>query len=163
MPVKARAALIVLLALAACGGAPKPDAAAIERNIRDLNRQWNQHLTARNDSAITGFYAADGVLLPPNEPRVTGSDNIRQYWAGLWAANAALALNVERVTASASGDLAVEEGTWKITVPMPQGEVKDDGKYLVVWAKDGPNWRVKLDMWNSNNPPPPPSPPPPVK
>jgi hypothetical protein len=54
--------------------------------------------------------------------------------------------------------LAVEDGTWTWSAPTPQGEQKDNGKYLVSWRRSGNTWLVVQDIWNSDNPPPPPPP-----
>lgn len=142
--------------------APRPaDTSADEAAIHALVQSFNDHLKAQNDSALAAMYAADAVLLPPNLPRVSGTDNIRQFWAQIWPLKATLVIQPERVRVS--GDLAVEEGSWTWSVPAPTGEQRDNGKYLVSWRKVDGKWLIAQDMWSSDNPPPPsPASPPPA-
>jgi ketosteroid isomerase-like protein len=53
------------------------------------------------------------------------------------------------------GDLAVETGTYEMTVqPRTGPEVKDKAKYVVAWKRqaDG-SWKIMRDIFNSNVPP----------
>ncbi len=59
---------------------------------------------------------------------------------------------------TASGDLALEEGTWKTSIPMADGTAfEDNGKYLVGWKKTNGAWLIQYDIWNSDNAPPAPA------
>jgi ketosteroid isomerase-like protein len=136
----------------ACAKAATVDPAAEETAIRDIVTRWNEHLVNKDDSAVAAIYAADAVLLPPNEPAVTGSSAIRQYWAALWPLNASLTITPGSVKISQAGDMAWEGGTWTYSAPSPAGPVADNGKYLVVWHKVNGEWKVAQDIWNSNNP-----------
>lgn len=158
MPARVRSLVLSVLILAsACARlAPAPDTVADEQAIKDLVSAWNGYLVARNDSAIAALYAPDGVLLPPNLPRVTGTAGIRAFWAQIWPLNASLTLASVNVTVS--GNWAVEEGNWTWSAPSAQGDQKDNGKYLVVWRKQDGTWKVTQDIWNSDNLPPPPAP-----
>lgn len=139
----------LLLAALGCTAAPRTDTAKEEAAIRQLVTDWNGYLAARNDSAIAALYASDGVMLPPNMPRVSGTEAIRAFWAELWKMNATLSLAPVSVRVAPSGDLAVEEGNWDIAM----GDQKDHGKYLVTWSKAGGGWKVVQDIWNSDQPP----------
>lgn len=143
----------LLLAALGCTAAPRADTAREEAAIRQLVSDWNGYLTAKNDSAIAALYAGDGVMLPPNMPRVSGTAGIRAFWAELWKMNATLTLATVSVAVAPSGDLAVEEGNWDIAL----GDQKDHGKYLVVWRKASGGWKVAQDIWNSDQPPAPPA------
>ncbi len=114
-------------------------------------------LSGKADAVLTEFYAAGAVLLPPNEPMVTGDENIKALWNGLASAGKAI-LDVKSTDIRENGETAVEVGTWTLTIDIagaPQ-PFKDNGKYIVVWKRlaDG-TWRATHDIWNSDNPPPP--------
>ncbi len=156
MRTAARLASVVVLAtlLACAAGAPAADTAREEAAIRALVTEWNGYLATQNDSAIAAMYGADAVLLPPGQPRVTGSDSIRRFWAQMWPMKASLTLSTASVRVAPSGDIAVEEGNWSFAMPLPGGEQRDHGKYLVVWSRATGSWKVAQDIWNSDQPTP---------
>jgi ketosteroid isomerase-like protein len=70
-------------------------------------------------------------------------------------AQVTLTLTPVSVVVAASGDVALEEGTWTWSNPNPDGSTtKDNGKYLVGWKKIDGTWLMQTDIWNSDNPPP---------
>ena len=149
-----------LLALAACDPGDMrvrvtTDKAPHDSTIRAHLARFNELLRAGDDSALAGFYGPDGALLPPNEPKVTGRENIRRYWAGLEEAGATLVISLGTLTFSDMADVAIEEGTWTVDIPgPPMGPHQDAGKYLVVWRRYDGDWKIAQDMWNSDRPAP---------
>jgi ketosteroid isomerase-like protein len=159
----ARLAAVVVLgagALVACkpGGMDvrvTADKAPHDSTIRAHLAAFNEFLRAGSDSALASYYGPDGALLPPNEPKVIGQENIRRYWAGLKEAGATLVISVGSLTFSDMADVAVEEGTWNVDIPgPPMGPYTDDGKYVVIWRRYDGEWKIAQDIWNSNHPPP---------
>jgi ketosteroid isomerase-like protein len=52
------------------------------------------------------------------------------------------------------GDMVCEIGKYDMTIqPEGQEEIKDNGKYLVIWKKatDGA-WKLHVDIWNTSMP-----------
>ena len=152
--MRLRALVVFAAALAvtgfACEKAPTVDVAAEESAIRAATARFNENLAAKNDSLLAAAYAADAVLLPPNEAPVTGTSAIRAYWAQMWPMNASLVLTPAAVEIAQAGDMATETGTWTFSSTSPV--MADNGKYLVVWTKENGEWRIAHDMWSSNNP-----------
>ncbi len=132
---------------------PAADPDVAEQQIRDLVKQMNASLVARDDSTIATMFTPDGRLLPPYEKEVAGPEEIRRYFAELWPLNATLAFTPRTVHVAQSGDMAIEEGTWAITVPGTSDTVSDDGKYLVTWVRKDTDWKIYQDIWNSSNAP----------
>lgn len=155
-------ASLSLATLAACAqpappAAPKADQAAIEQQIKDQVAAWNGFIAAQNDSAIGELYADNGVLMPPNQPRIEGKAGIRQFFAGMWVIKPTMILSTDRVVASDAGDVAVEEGTFKLSYAGADGKPIDDtGKYIVIWKKTDAGWKVVRDIFNTDLPPAPP-------
>lgn len=158
-------AIAVILSITALSGfacekpSPAADPDVAEQTIRDLVTQFNASLVAKDDSSLASIYASDARLLPPNEPAVVGPAAIRQYFAALWPINASLVITSKSVKIARAGDMAVEEGTWTMTIPNPAGAINDNGKYLVTWVNRDGSWKVYQDTWNSSNPPQPTAPP----
>ena len=160
MPARRTLASLALAAvLAACSApapsaAPKADHAAIEKEIKDVVAAWNGYIAARNDSAIAELYAENGVLMPPNQPRVAGKDAIRSWFAGMWVIQPKMTLATTQVGASDAGDVAIEEGTFALEYPAADGKpISDTGKYLVIWKRTDAGWKVVRDIFNTDLPP----------
>jgi uncharacterized protein (TIGR02246 family) len=152
-------ALSLVAALAACQPAtPKVDMAAEEQAIRAQVAAFNKALAAYDVAAIDSIYAPDAVLLPPNQERRMGTASVEQSFAGFEPLKATMVLTPVAITIAASGDLAVEEGSWVYTMPNADGSTfTDNGKYLEAWKKLNGKWLVQIDTWNSDNAPPAPA------
>ena len=146
-------ALIFAVALSACRpAAPKVDVAAEEAAIRAQVAAFNAAVAAYDDSAAAAIYAPDAVLLPPNQGRQTGTAYLEQMLAGLKPLKATFVVTPVTIVIAASGDLAVEEGTWTTSIPATNGaSFQDNGKYLVAWRKVNGAWLTQFDTWNSSN------------
>jgi uncharacterized protein (TIGR02246 family) len=150
-------ALLLLPALAACQpAAPKVDTAAAEQAIRAQIAAFNTAAAANDSAAIGAVYAQDAVLLPPNQERLEGTANIVGFFSGMKQLGATVQVTPTVIVVAASGDMAMEEGTWKSSIPTPDGSTfNDNGKYLVAWKKIDGTWLMERDIWNSDNAPPP--------
>jgi uncharacterized protein (TIGR02246 family) len=148
--------LLLLPILAACQpAAPTVDAAAEELAIRAQVAAFNTAVAAYDSLAVGALYAQDAVLLPPNQERLVGTAGIRQFFAGLQQLNVSMAITPTVIVVAASGDIAMEEGTWALSMPLPDGSTfNDNGKYLVAWKKVDGTWLMERDIWNSDNAPP---------
>ena len=108
------------------------------------------NLFARRDAAgVAALYTEGGRLLPPNGDVVTGRAGIEGFWRGAMAMGIASA-GLETVELDDLGATAIEIGRY--TLVAADGESLDHGKYLVVWKRDGDDWRLHRDMWNSSDP-----------
>jgi ketosteroid isomerase-like protein len=50
----------------------------------------------------------------------------------------------------AEGNLAYEVGTYIMNTK--DGKMADKGKYVVVWMKEGNDWKLHRDIWNTSMP-----------
>ena len=151
------------------GCAPKPEtpeqaearmtaeATAARTAIEASNQQFVMHFNAGHGDSVAAFYAEDGRVMAPNMAVASGRQAIAASMGMM--AGATLVLTTESV--AASGPLAVERGTYKITLTPPgaPGPITDTGKYLVHWHKVGDKWMMVDDIWNSDLPAAPAGPP----
>ena len=98
---------------------PKADAAAVDKEIRDVVTAWNGYIAAQNDSAIGELYANHAVLMPPNQPRQKGKAAIRSFFSGMWVINPTMVLTTDQVVTSDAGDVAIEEGSFASSTRVP--------------------------------------------
>lgn len=115
--------------------------------VRDANAGDAERL-------VSGFYAEDATLLPPNTPPIRGAREIRGFWQGVMDAGAG-DVTLETTQVDASGDLAYGIGRYSFTMPAPGGgRGREQGKYLVVFRRlPGGEWKAVADMFSSDQAP----------
>jgi uncharacterized protein (TIGR02246 family) len=150
----ARAACGVILACVLSAGAlAQQQRPSDEQRIRQLDRDWVAKVAAKDLAGTVAFYAKDGVLMAPGAPPAEGTAAITEGWRGiLGLPNGSLTFAPTRVTVAKSADLAYETGTYSLAFDGPKGRVQDQGKYVVVWKKEGRTWKAAADIFNSSLP-----------
>ena len=151
--------IAILAALVAAGVCIKEPAALAqqrpnnEQQIRQLDRDWVTKVAAKDLAGTVAFYAKDGVLMAPGAPPAQGTAAITEGWRGiLGLPNGSLTFAPTRVAVAKSADLAYETGTYSLAFDGPKGRVQDEGKYVVVWKKEGGRWKAAADIFNTNLP-----------
>jgi uncharacterized protein (TIGR02246 family) len=120
--------------------------------IRDLDRTFMSAAASKDaKSLVSGFYASDAVLMPPNSPIVKGRSAIQKFFQGLLDSGAE---NVRLKTSKieAAGDLAYGRGAVTFSMPGADGGRQAQvGKYIVVYRRqrDG-SWRAIADIFNAD-------------
>ena len=104
---------------------------------------------ARGDAkAVATFYTEDAIAFPPGGELVKGRPAIQQMWQSTMDSGVkSLAFTV--VDVGASGDLVHETGIAKMNI-QEQGKDATTAsvKYLVVWKRQGDDWKLHRDIWN---------------
>jgi uncharacterized protein (TIGR02246 family) len=134
-------------------GATVVDSGADEQAIRGNVDHWLQLVKAKDAAGIAALYAEDGAVMPPNAPIGKGRGAIQQTWASMMRTPGFdLTFAPEQIIVSSSGDMALDRGTYRLTV-APDGTAQTDtGKYVVVWRKIGSEWKAAADIFNSDLP-----------
>jgi uncharacterized protein (TIGR02246 family) len=124
-----------------------------DRAIRAGVARWIELIKAKDVDGIARIYAADGVLMAPNVPIVSGHDELRKFWGAMvQIPGLSLTFEPQRIDVSNSGDLAIDRGTYRLT-GRPNGQQLDDtGKFVEVWRKTGGEWKVAANIFNSDKP-----------
>ena len=147
-------AATALVALTGCDQvpqkAPTVDAAAVEKDLRAIEAQWNKDYNSRDVDAIMGHYAEDAALANPGMQLVAASDSRRAAITQFVSdPNLKLSFESDRVQVAKSGDLAYTRGhfTMQGTDPATKQPRTDTGNYLTVWKKqsDG-SWKAVEDF-----------------
>lgn len=129
------------------------DTGADEQAIRGHVDHWLQLVEAKDAAGIAELYAEDGTVMPPNAPIGKGRAAIQQTWASMMATPGfGLTFTPEQIFVSSSGDMALDRGTYSLTVAPGGTTQTDTGKYVVVWRKIGSEWKVAADIFNSDLP-----------
>jgi uncharacterized protein (TIGR02246 family) len=141
---------------AGVAAATASDAGAVREAIDAANDRFVDAVKRGDTTAMAANYTDDAVVMSPGAEAWRGRDAVRKGFAGMVAQMPIKDMSLRIDDVMVGGDLAVETGTYEMTV-QPQGgrEMKDKGKYLVVWKRqaDG-SWKIARDIFNSDAPPP---------
>ena len=156
---------VTVMLLTACQAAQKPANEASETNttaaavgadeqaIRGQVDHWLQLVKAKDAASIAQLYADDGAVMPPNAPIGKGRAAIQQTWASMMGTPGFdLTFTPEQILVSASGDMALDRGTYSLKIAPDGNQQSDTGKYVVVWRKLGGEWKAAADIFNSDQP-----------
>lgn len=145
-----RLAFALLLLVLGCAE-PGPSADEVRSAIETQNRAFGEAVRAGDTAAIGALYSADGAVLPPGGPRVTGRAAVAEFWAGALAGGVANVVLTTEEVAYAGGDTASEVGSALLSAK--DGSALDEAKYVVLWKHEDGAWRLHRDIWNSNRAP----------
>ena len=123
-------------------------AADVASIIKANNKALGAELAAGNAAGIAKMYAKGAKLMPPNAAILKGK-GITAFWQG------ALEMGIKGVKLKSRevevmGGTAIEVGTYVLS--GADGGAVDEGKYLVVWKKDGKAWKLYRDIFNTSQP-----------
>ncbi|MFO1460266.1 MAG: DUF4440 domain-containing protein [Verrucomicrobiota bacterium] len=123
-------------------GVPSGTAAA----IAESNRHYSEAMSRNDPSGIVACYARDACLYPPESPALCGPEAIRGFAEGALASGIrGIQLNT---TSLAGSNVSVTEwGTYTLT--LGNGQVADEGTYVVQWKPENGQWRMWRDLFNS--------------
>ena len=117
--------------------------------IARANQAFMAAFNSGDPSGVAAMYTADGQLAPPHSDIVQGIDAITVFWQG------AMDMGVKSATLTTAelddyGRIAVEQGRYQLA--DAEGNAIDHGKYLVIWKREGDDWKLHRDIWNSSVP-----------
>lgn len=138
-------------ALLLVGAADAYGQPAEAERLKELERQWSAAFQKGNIDWIVNRHASNGRVMPPGSEAQVGHEALRKFWTGLYETEGlSLTFGPDEAHVSESGDMGYVIGRYQMT--QPDGS-EDRGKYLVVWVKQGGEWRIAADMFSSNEPP----------
>lgn len=124
-----------------------------EESVRSLQARFAQVFLEKDWEGLGTLYTPQAVLMPPNAPSITGSQNIVAYFAGTGITISHFEISSEEI--AANDRMAMNRGTYAITFTAPgmTGRAREEGKYLWV-LRPSPNggWQIAVDMFSSNRP-----------
>jgi ketosteroid isomerase-like protein len=119
------------------------DPAAVRHIIDSLQARFVAAADRGDMETILADYVQDPIVIRPNQPLARGRDAVRKAYGDV--PTKGNKVNTQDVLVS--GDLAVETGTYEVTL-LPKGgsERKETGKYVFVWQRqpDG-TWKGVRD------------------
>ena len=121
--------------------------------VQAVNRKFMEAFREGDAARIAALYADGAKLLPPDMPMMEGAEAIRSFREGAIQSGISGA-RLETLQVESRGELAYEIGQFTLLTQGDGGDiVAGAGKYVVVWKLQGGEWRLAVDIWNSDTPP----------
>lgn len=115
-------------------------------SIESTNRRFEAAFDAGDPGrAAREVYTRDARVLPPGAPLIRGRENIAAFWQ---AAAGQLGIRSVRLLTqelAVHGEHAHEIGQARLVLSGGQEAV---AKYVVLWRREGGEWRWDVDIWN---------------
>jgi ketosteroid isomerase-like protein len=121
------------------------DAATEEKVITELEAKWSNLLGNRDLDGFTAMLAQDTVLIMPGSAPIVGVEDVRQATRAMLESEDEVSWKSDFAFVAPSGDMAYDYGT--ATTKLADGSTME-GSYLVLWVKEGGEWKIAADMFN---------------
>jgi ketosteroid isomerase-like protein len=120
--------------------------------IEQNNRTWERAMMDNDLNTILKMYDEDIISLPSYSPMTRGKSELREHLEKeMGSGNKFTNVEFNTVEVREEGDLAIEIGTYNMSMKMAEGnEWTDTGKYISVWEKKENDWKVIVETWNSD-------------
>lgn len=116
--------------------------------IKAANKKLTTAVAAGDMKAAADMYSAKPLLMAPNMPSAKSKSKIAAFWAGA-AEMGVKSATLKTGELETEGDTAIEVGTYRLA--GAKNKTLDTGKYIVIWKKEGKEWKIHRDIFNSNS------------
>lgn len=129
------------------------DRKAALTQIAAARRYFADILLRHAHESLPELFTADTLLLPAGRPLVRGRDDVVAFWTAATSDPARrLRSEFDAVDSLFAGDLVIEVGRATVFAIEGAGErLVDNGKYIVVWKREGGAWKRHRDIFNSDH------------
>jgi uncharacterized protein (TIGR02246 family) len=138
-----RVALTLALALLARVGHADEVRAAVDAG----NRAFRTAFLAGDADAVSRLYTESAEVIAPGAPVARGRAAIAAAWKKTIDAGVQ-DLSLQTAEVESAGDLACETGVVRL---VSRDGKSTQGRYVVVWKREGGQWKLHRDIWNSEN------------
>ena len=117
--------------------------------IMAANGRFMDPFSRGDTEGLASLYTYEGQVLPPGNDTKTGKAGIQGFWQAVVEMGIKLA-KLETLELNEYTDTAIEVGRY--TLGGEDGQVLDQGKYIVIWKREDGQWKLHQDIWNTNMP-----------
>ena len=145
--------ILILIGLTACETQKTNEhstaLAEAEKAIMESNAIYFQSFVKNDSSIFIQRYAEDACIMAPNAPKMCGRNAAADFFRSAYHDYGLR--NGKFITTAIYGDgkeYVTEEGLWQSF--NAEGNLFDDGKFLVLWKKTSEGWKMYRDSFSSN-------------
>lgn len=118
-----------------------------ETSLQQRLEEVGNILSSGDAEQIGDLYTQEGQLLPPGSDFVTGREAVAEFWIGVGETGVET-IDIEPIEVETHESTAWRVGT--ATLTDADGSTIDQGKFIEIWNREGGEWRIHRDIWNSN-------------
>jgi ketosteroid isomerase-like protein len=125
--------------------------------IVDIAVQLEAAFNASNAVALASLYSDTAILMPPNEPRVSGRAAIQAWFEEALPRVGSVSIVPGESTAAA--DQGFQVGTFTSRAPTDDvstsaqdGPPAREGKYVLLLKRSAGDWKIQYDIWSFDQP-----------
>lgn len=111
-----------------------------------VNEHFVEAFEHGNPAEALEVYTSQAEIEPPNELTQEGGPAIQAYWKQLMDSGVKHA-HMKTVELEPHGNTAYEIGEYQFE--GDNGEIFDEGKYVIIWKREQGEWKWHRDIWNS--------------
>jgi ketosteroid isomerase-like protein len=145
--------IIAAMALAGCSQPPagpqftKADVDTITKTVEELETRFN----SKDPDKVAELFAANAVVMPPNQSTARARDAVKQYYVGRFA-EGATDLELEAKDVSGVGALGYASGDYRLNLAPAAGNApqRDRGKFVWIFRKTGERWQIEYVIFSSD-------------
>ncbi|MEM6262042.1 MAG: nuclear transport factor 2 family protein [Bacteroidota bacterium] len=119
----------------------------IDQILKNANR-FSTYLVNQEYGKLVACYTKDGKIFPNRRKIMGGTDALNAYWT----LPDSIKTTYHQVTPeeiTISGKYAYDYGYYEGKTEYASGRKASwKGKYVIVWRKEGKDWKIYLDIWN---------------
>jgi ketosteroid isomerase-like protein len=148
-------AILAVTSLAVYRPSLAADLAAAEAAVRKADADWAAAARTAGVEAWMAFYAADAVILLPNDQLASDKEIVRHSVSYLLALpHFSVAWSPIKVQVSWSGEQALLIEAYELRFGDSRGEpVSERGRRLEIWRRQADGiWKCVVDTWNLDDP-----------
>ena len=133
---------------------PSVDVEAEQASLRAAADAYHEAAQTVDIDSLVDLYTNDGIMLPPNAAEEEGIQDVRNF-ATAFTQTPGFDIRIDdvRVEVAASGDMGYTLANAVVSIDGPDGEpVQDQIRDFHLWKKQDGEWKVAIDIWNSELP-----------
>jgi len=125
----------------------------INKFVEKTRQVFEESMLTNSGEMVLPLYADDAVSFPSYQPMLKGKAELKaQIDMDKQIGFKVLKFKLTTMDIVESGDLAIETGTYDMSMEMPgmPEAMNDQGKYITIYQKIDGEWKIKYDMWNTD-------------
>ena len=125
---------------------PTFDLATAKAEIEAANQGFMTAFAAGDSVGLASLYTQDGKIMMNGSPAISGRSDIQSVMSAI-INSGITGVDLRTIDVWGTENLITEEG--ELSLFAGDTEV-DQGKYIVLWKKEGGKWYLFRDIFNSN-------------